>query len=515
MKHPSHHAQTTPDKLAYVMAGSGQGLTYAQLDAVSNRGAQALRALGVGKGEGVAILMENRLEFMEILWACHRAGIIYTAVSRYLTPEEAGYIIQDCGAKVFITSEKYADRGDEFAAQVKPGTKLMMVGGTAPGYDSWEALVAQQPAEPVADGCAGTDMLYSSGTTGRPKGISKAWVEEPIDHINPFLSLLIEGKCGADASSVYLSPAPLYHAAPLRFCLTMGNLGGTVVIMERFDPEAYLEAVQKYGVTHSQLVPTMFVRMLKLPEEVRAKYDVSTIQVAVHAAAPCPREIKQKMIDWWGPVLVEYYAGTEGNGATFCDSHEWLAHPGTVGKPIVGSIYIAGPDGEELPQGETGGVYFNTGIDFVYFGDPEKTAKSFIKPGVGTLGDVGFLDGDGYLYLTDRASYTIISGGVNIYPQETEDLLITHERIADAAVFGVPDEEMGEAVKAVVQLMNPAEASDALEAELIGWVKSRLSHVKAPKSIDFRAELPRTATGKLMKRHLKDEYWAKAKAGAA
>ena len=255
----------------------------------------------------------------------------------------------------------------------------------------------------------------------------------------------------------------------------------------------------------------MFVRMLKLPEEVRAGYDVSTMQTAVHAAAPCPREIKQKMIDWWGPLLVEYYAGTEGNGATFCDSAEWLSHPGTVGRPIVGRILIAGPDGEEMPVGQTGAVYFETGIDFVYYGDDDKTKKSFLRPGVGTLGDVGFLDEDGYLFLTDRASYTIISGGVNIYPQETEDLLITHPMIADAAVFGVPDEEMGEAVKAVVQLFDPARASPELEAELIGWCRGRLSHVKAPRSIDFRPDLPRTATGKLLKRLLKDEYWAAAK----
>ncbi|MEC9431695.1 MAG: acyl-CoA synthetase [Pseudomonadota bacterium] len=510
MKHPSFHARRTPEKIAYVMAGSGESLTYAQLDARSNRGAQALRALGVGPGDHIALLMENRLEFMEIVWAAHRAGVIYTAVSRYLGPEEAGYIIRDCGAKVFIASDAYRDRGPDYLAQAGDA-RCLMVGDCAPGYASWDELTAAQKEEPVADAFAGMDMLYSSGTTGRPKGIAKAFEPNPIEWIHPMLSLLIEHHSKVDDASVYLSPAPLYHAAPLRFCLTMANLGATCVIMEKFDPEAYLAAVQKWGVTHSQLVPTMFVRMLKLPEEVRAAYDVSSIRMAIHAAAPCPKEIKQRMIDWWGPVLLEYYAGTEANGGTVATAEQWLENPGTVGATIVGRIVIADPDGNELPAGEIGDVYFDSGIDFEYFGDPEKSKKSFLRPGCGTLGDVGYVNERGFLFLTDRAAYTIISGGVNIYPQEAEDLLVCHPEVADCAVFGVPDEEMGEAVKAVVQLQDPSGASDDKAAELIGWLRERLSHIKAPRSIDFREDLPRTATGKLMKRLLKDEYWAEAR----
>ncbi len=510
MKHPSFHARQTPDKVAYVMAGSGEAMTYRELDERSNRGAQALRALGVGPGDHIALIMENRLEFMEIIWAAHRAGVIYTAISRYLSPDEAGYIIRDCGAKVFIASDAYLPKAAEYREQAR-GLRCVMLGADAEGYERWEALTAAQPAEPVADEFAGMDMLYSSGTTGRPKGIVRTFARDPVDHINPFLSLLVERYCGATQDTVYLSPAPLYHAAPLRFCLIIGNLGGTVVIMERFDPEEYLAAVETHRATCTQLVPTMFVRMLKLPEEVRAKYDVSSLRTAVHAAAPCPQEIKRRMIDWWGPVLLEYYGGTEGNGATVATSEEWLENPGTVGKAIIGRIAILDPDGKDLPAGEIGDVYFDSGIDFEYFKDPEKTKKAFARPGCGTLGDVGYVNETEHLFLTDRAAYTIISGGVNIYPQECEDLLVCHDKVADCAVFGVPDDEMGEAVKAVVQLAHPSEAGPELEAELIGWCRERLSHMKAPRSIDFREDLPRTATGKLMKRHLKDEYWAKAR----
>ncbi|MGM0585066.1 MAG: acyl-CoA synthetase [Pseudomonadota bacterium] len=511
MKHPAHHARTMPDKIAYRMAGSGDTLTYAELDRRSNQGAQALRRLGVRHGDHIAFLMENRLDFLEIAWAAHRCGVIYTAVSRYLSPEEAGYIIRDCGAKVFITSDRYLDRADEFRAQAGPGVKCLMVGATAPGYDDWTALREAQPAEPVPDERVGTDMLYSSGTTGRPKGIERDVGDAPIDHINPMMSLLCEKMSGMDSDTIYLSPAPLYHAAPLRFTMMVASLGGTAIIMERFDPEAFLRLVEAHRVTHSQLVPTMFVRMLKLPEEVRARYDVSSLKVAVHAAAPCPQEIKRRMIEWWGPILLEYYAGTEATGATVATSEEWLKHPGSVGRSITGRIVILDPEGDELPPGEIGDVYFDTGITFQYHNDPGKTEKAFIRPGVSTLGDVGYLDEDGYLYLTDRAAYTIISGGVNIYPQETEDLLVCHPEVTDVAVFGVPDDEMGEQVKAVVQLADPRKAGPEMEAELIGWARERLSHVKVPKSIDFREELPRTATGKLMKRHLKDEYWAAAR----
>lgn len=506
MTHPSHHARTHPDKTAYRMAGSGRAITYRQLDARSNQGAHLFRALGLKAGDHVALLMENRLEFMEICWAAQRSGLYYTAISRYLTQDEIAYIVKDCGAKVVITSPKCVE---QIAGLVSTSnaTAFYMVEEPAPGFTSWDATLDAQPTTPISDEVAGYDMLYSSGTTGRPKGIKRASENAPIDVPNPFLKLLCATMCGMTSDSIYLSPAPLYHAAPLRFNMMAITLGGTSVIMESFDAEQFLKLVEAHKITQSQLVPTMFVRMLKLPDEVRAKYDVSSLKGAIHAAAPCPVDVKAKMIDWWGPILIEYYAGSEGNGVTVSTSQQWLEHRGTVGKAVVGSIKILDENDAEMPLGEIGTVYFADAPVFSYHNDPEKTKKAFNAKGWSTLGDVGYLDKDGFLFLTDRKSYMIISGGVNIYPQETEDVLITHPGVADVAVFGVPNEEMGEEVKAVVQPHDMARAGKELEAELMLFCRQHLSPIKCPKSIDFAAELPRTPTGKLVKRHLRDKYW--------
>ena len=352
-------------------------------------------------------------------------------------------------------------------------------------------------------------MLYSSGTTGRPKGIKRQTPPTPIDEPSPFMMLLCATMCGMTQDSVYLSPAPLYHAAPLRFSMMCATLGATAIIMELFDAETFLKLVQQYKVTQSQLVPTMFVRMLKLPEEVRNSYDMSSLKGAIHAAAPCPVDVKSRMIDWWGPVLIEYYAGSEGNGVTVSNSHQWLAHRGTVGKAVVGSVKILDENDEEIPAGQIGTVYFADAPVFAYHNDPEKTKKAYNSRGWSTLGDVGYLDDEGFLYLTDRKSYMIISGGVNIYPQETEDVLINHPDVADVAVFGVPNEEMGEEVKAVVQPHDMAKAGPELANALMLFCRKHLSPIKCPRSIDFEAELPRTPTGKLVKRHLRDRYWPK------
>lgn len=516
MTHPSIHAKTNPDKVAYRMASTGQTITYRQLDERSNQGAHLFRSLGLKAGDHIALLMENRLAFMEICWAAQRAGLYYTAISRYLTKDEIGYIVQNCGAKVVITSAQGSETMKSLLSDAPGAPLYYMVDPPITGFRSWEQETAAQPTTPIADEVAGYDMLYSSGTTGRPKGIKREFEGNAIDVPSPFLRLLCEKMCGMNAESIYLSPAPLYHAAPLRFNMMATTLGGTSIIMEHFDAEQFLALVEKYKVTQSQLVPTMFVRMLKLPDEVRSRYDVSTLKGAIHAAAPCPVDVKAKMIEWWGPILIEYYAGSEGNGVTVSTSQQWLAHRGTVGKAVVGTIKILDDEGDEQPIGEIGTVYFADAPSFSYHNDPDKTKKAYNEKGWSTLGDVGYLDDEGFLYLTDRKSYMIISGGVNIYPQETEDVLLTHPDVADVAVFGVPNAEMGEEVKAVVQLRDGTAPSSERAAELIAFCRERLSPIKCPRSVDFEAELPRTPTGKLVKRHLKDRYWpSQPKAAAA
>ncbi len=506
------HARLTPDKPAMISADTGQAVSFAELNERSNRLAQYLYDQGLRRGDHIAVLMENNLAFMEPVWAAFRSGLYVTTINRYLPPDEAAYIANDCGAKALITS--YAKRETAAALlDLIPNCPIrLMVGGVIPGWDSYEEAVATGSPEPLAQEWMGDSMLYSSGTTGRPKGILR-----PLPDITPaegFDARQMANRYGLSAQSVYLSPAPLYHAAPLAYVLTVQSFGGTVVMMERFDPEQALQLIETHGVTHSQWVPTMFVRMLKLPAEVRARYDLSSHQVAVHAAAPCPVEVKRQMIEWWGPILYEYYAGTEASGSTFITSEDWLEHPGSVGRAALGVLHICDEDGKELPIGETGLVYFEREAPtFEYHNDPAKTASARHPDHANwnALGDVGYLDADGYLYLTDRKAFMIISGGVNIYPQAIEDALITHPKVADVAVFGVPDAEMGEAVKAVIEPANGQAPSEDLAAELMTYARERLAHYMAPRSIDFIEEMPRLPTGKLYKRLLRDAYWQERK----
>ena len=504
--HPYLHAQTQGQKAAYIMAASGETVTYAQLDARSNRGAQLFRSLGLKAGDVIAILMENNARFFELAWAAQRAGLYYVCVSTKLTAAETQYILQDCGAKVFITSAAMGPLIDEIPALV-PGLRLYAVGGAHGPYADFEAARAAMPETPISDESAGSDMLYSSGTTGRPKGVKPALSDGPIDAPNA-LQMMAQGLFGFSGDSLYLSPAPLYHAAPLRWCMTVHKLGGTVVVMEKFDPEAALALIEKHQITCGQFVPTHFVRMLKLPEAVRAKYDVSSMKSAVHAAAPCPVPVKEQMIAWWGPVIFEYYAGTEGNGFCWINSENWLTHKGSVGQAVLGELRICDEDGEQVPPRTEGAVYFANGPAVNYHNAPDKTAESYNQHGWTTLGDVGWADEEGYLYLTDRKSFMIISGGVNIYPQEIENLLITHPKVADAAVVGAPCDEMGEKVVAVIQPLDWTGDHDELADELMAFARANLSHVKSPRRIDFMQELPRHATGKLYKRLIRDAYWA-------
>jgi len=512
---PGAHLATHADKPAIVMGGSGFTQTFAELDAAANRLSHVLRAAGVQPGDHVALCLENHDRYMEIVWGCHYAGAVYTACSSRLTSGELAYIVNDCAAKVFITSRYKADQAAEIASQI-PGVGLrLMLDGTIDGYDPYESTVAAQPPTPLdEERVAGMDMLYSSGTTGMPKGVTRAFVPQPLETTANGVSGLLTLLFGGTNESVYLSPAPFYHAAPLRFCMAAQQIGATVIGMEHFDPEEYLRLVETHRATLSQVVPTMFVRMLKLDPEVRARYDVSSLRTVIHAAAPCPQQVKKQMIEWFGPIIHEYYAGTEGNGFVYCNSEMWLAHEGTVGTPINCVVHICGDDGEELPRGESGTIYFESANSFEYHNDPEKT-KGSRHPSQpwSTLGDVGYLDDDNFLYLTDRKAYMIISGGVNIYPQEAENVLVGHPRVVDVAVFGIPNEDFGEEVKAVVQPVtmpaNDAEAA-ALAKELIAYCREHLADVKCPRSVDFRPELPRHPTGKLYKRLLKDEYWKAA-----
>jgi long-chain acyl-CoA synthetase len=502
------YAAATPDKPAMISADSGEVLTFGALNEASNRMAQLLHARGLRRGDHLAILMENNLHFMEPVWAGFRSGLYVTTVNRYLPPDEAAYVVNDCGAKAIVTSYEKRETAAGLAALIPDCPIRLMVGGTIPGWESYEEALAAASPEPLAEEWIGDSMLYSSGTTGRPKGILRPLPQ--LSAADAFKMRQQGNQYGYSQDTVYLSPAPLYHAAPLAFVLGVLSFGGTVVMMERFDAEQALKMIEKYHVTHSQWVPTMFVRMLKLPEEARKAYDLSSLKIAVHAAAPCPVEVKRQMIEWWGPILFEYYAGTEGSGATYITSEDWLKHPGSVGKAGVGILHVCDEDGNDLPPGEAGLIYFEREVaTFEYHNDPAKTraARHPQHDNWNALGDVGYLDEEGYLYLTDRQAFMIISGGVNIYPQAIEDALITHPKVGDVAVFGVPDAEMGEAVKAVIEPAPGQEPTDELAAELLDYARSKLAHYMAPRSLDFIVEMPRLPTGKLYKRLLRDTYW--------
>ena len=503
------HANLRPLQPAFIMASTGEAVTYRELEARCNRLAHLFRNRGLRRLDHYAIFMENNSRYLESCGAGERSGLYFTCVNSYLTPGELAYILTNSQSRILITSRAKLDIARE-AVRECPMVELCIVADGAGESDRIVGLdeaTAGLPATPVADESIGTAMLYSSGTTGRPKGILRPLPEQPPRQQLPvfdFLQKLWRYREGM----IYLSPAPLYHSAPQAAVNLTIRMGGTVIIMESFDPERYLALIETWGVTHSQLVPTMFSRMLKLPEAVRSRYDVSSLEIAIHAAAPCPVPVKEDMIKWWGPIIQEYYGATEAIGFTACDSAEWLAHKGTVGKVMIGELHILDETMTECPTGTAGTVWFKTASPFEYFGDPERTREARSPDGsMSTVGDVGYVDADNFLHLTDRATFMIISGGVNIYPQECENLLITHPKIADAAVFGVPNPDLGEEVKAVVQPMPGIEPGPALVEELIAFCSQSLSRQKVPRSIDFEDELPRLPTGKLYKRLLRDRYW--------
>jgi fatty-acyl-CoA synthase len=493
---------------AIVMSGSGASISYLQLVERSNQLARLFRAAGLVRGDVVALLMENRAEFLEVAWAAQRSGLYYAAINWHLHPDEVAYILADSGAKILVTSSTLTDSLESLRGRMASVRLVLCVGDTLTDTVGYEQRLASYEASPIDDPSEGCELLYSSGTTGRPKAIKRP-LPPPGELVanHSGARAMYHEIYGADEDAVYLSPAPLYHSAPLMSCLTIHRLGGTVVVMERFEAEACLAAIERCQVTLAQFVPTMFVRMLKLDLEVRKRYDLSSLRSAVHASAPCPIWVKYDMIAWWGPILHEYYGGTEGLGTTRITSEEWLAHPGSVGRPGGCVIHILDEQGNELPPGEDGLVYFESERKFEYLNDPAKTASITNSHGWRTIGDVGHTDADGYLYLTDRATFMIVSGGVNIYPQEIEDVLLSHDAVSDAAVFGVPNADMGEEVKAVIELAPGYEASSELGATLIQWAESRLGRFKVPRSIEFSGRLPRDPNGKLYKKHLRAAYW--------
>jgi len=509
--YPDKYAAKNPERAAFIMASSGQSVSYAEFEMRANRMAHLLCAEGLGQRDHFSIMMENNDRYLEACAAGERTGLYYTCINSYLTADELAYILDNSESQILITSMLKLGVAIDAVAQSNKVRKVLVVDAGAnqlpEGFEDYATACQSFPVTPIDNERLGTAMLYSSGTTGRPKGIIRPLPEQPPAEALPIFDFLGQ-LWHYREDMVYLSPAPLYHSAPQAAVNLTIRQGGTVIIMERFDPEAYLSLIEQYTATHSQLVPTMFSRMLKLPEAVRRSYDLSSLEIAVHAAAPCPVMVKQQMIEWWGPIIHEYYGATEGLGFSACNTEEWLAHPGTVGKIVLGELSVLDDEMQPLPQGSPGTLWFKTATEFEYHNDAEKTAEATSPDGeMTTVGDVGYLDEDGFLFLTDRKTFMIISGGVNIYPQESEDLLIAHPKVADAAVFGVPNVDLGEEVKAVIQVVPGTAEEESLTQELLDYLAEHLSRQKIPRSIDYIAEMPRLPTGKLYKRLLRDQYW--------
>jgi len=503
----SVNARDQSGKVAIVDADSGQTITYRTLDERANRVANLLRSLGLVRGDHIAFMLENSVEIFEIALAALRSGLYTTPISTRLKRDEVEYVIRDCEAAVVFLP---ADRSDLAGLdQAFPAVRFFTTGDEPTALPAYEQALAGQSPGPVADQSVGMLFFYSSGSTGRPKGVVRPLPDTPIGQ-QTRSDALMQRLWGFDRTTVYLHPAPLYHAGPLQYNLSVLQSGGTVVLMRKFEAQAALAAIERYKVTHTQWVPTMFGRMLSLPAATRCGFDLSSHRVAIHGAAPCPIDVKQRMIDWWGPIVSEYYSATEANGLCWASSEEWLARPGTVGKACVGEIHIVDEDGNEVPPLTPGTIYFSGGSAFTYHNDAEKTREASHPLGWTMVGDMGYVDDDGYLFLTDRKDFMIISGGVNIYPAEAENVLHAHPEVVDVAVIGVPNPDFGEEVKAIVQPANPARADSAFAAELIAYCRSRIADVKCPRTVDFVEELPRLPTGKLQKKLLRAPYWENA-----
>ena len=501
--HPSVFAERRPDEPAYIMARSGEVVTWSELETRTRQASQLFRSLGLEAGDGIALLLDNHPRFLEICWAAQRSGLYFTPMSWHFTASEADYIVRDSGAKLFLASAAFEAVASEVGMGVGDGVTLLSVDDAFGAFGSYEEARDEHPAEPISDESFGDDMLYTSGTTGRPKGVRRPLDGRPIDHYPQ--SYLYYASAGYREGAVHLAPGPLYHASPLHTSMVAQTFGGTVVVSDRFEPETTLAWIEKYQVSHSNWVPTHFVRLLRLAEDVRSSYDLSSLELVLHGAAACPAWVKEAMIDWVGPILTEYYGGSEGFGACLIDSDEWLAHRGSVGRPLTGGVHIVDEASmEEVPVGEVGMIYFETHAEMTYHNDPDKTKSVRTPEGWATLGDMGSVDADGYVYLADRRADLIITGGVNVYPREVEDRLLSHPGVVDVAVYGTPDDEYGEIVHAVIEPREKENDRELLEKELRLHAAKALSKVKCPRAYEFVESLPRRENGKLYKRLLRD-----------
>jgi len=507
--YPAEIATLDPDRPAIIMGNSGESITYLELSSSINRLAQLFRSKGLGIGSHVAVFLPNDRRFLEIAWACHTAGLRLTPIYASLTAEEAAYIIDDSGAELVVGSAQLPATSQLQAASSGQVTTWLAVDGDLPGWEFYDAQVAQAPDSPIDDMRQGGFMFYSSGTTGRPKGIEAKLTYAPLNEFNELSVTSIMDRILRDAPrsvpEVWLVPGPLYFSAASNLTMAMMHAGSTVILMERFSAENVLELIDRYAVTIAQFVPTHFTRLLALPAEMRDSTNLSTLKAVFHAGAPCPIDVKRRMIEWWGPIISEYYASSEGVGFTWITAKEWLARPGSVGRQVFGSLIVVDEDGKPLPPGVDGQIWAAGAPAFEYR-NVTTEADHRGPAGYRTVGDIGHVDEDGYLYLTDRKAFTIISGGVNIYPQEIENLILEHPMVADVAVFGVPNEEFGEEVKAVVEPREWADAGPALAADLEAFCRQGLAGYKIPRSFDFERSLPRQETGKLKKGELRARY---------
>ncbi|MDY6942244.1 MAG: acyl-CoA synthetase [Pseudomonadota bacterium] len=506
-------AAHTPERTALITPDE-RTLSFGELGGRVNRIAHGMQSLGLGRGERVALLLPNGQAWIEAYMAATQIGLYVTPINWHLVGEEVAYIVANCDAKLLIAHERYAAAAQQAARAAKLTKKQCLAVGKIEGFRPYEELLAGQPDSPPEERYAGNLMLYTGGTTGKPKGVLRPLPEGGPDQAAQLGQLLFSLFDVKPGRGIHLCQGPLYHSAPAGFSTGAMHMGQTLVLMDKWDAEHALQLIERYRVTATHMVPTMFVRLLRLPEETRRRYDLSSLRNVIHAAAPCPVEIKRQMLDWWGPVIYEYYGATEGGG-TLVKPQEWLEHPGTVGRAWPGiQVKILDDDGNELSPNKVGTIYMTAGLgDFEYHKDAEKT-RSVKRDGMITAGDLGYLTDEGWLYISDRRTDLILSGGANIYPAEIESILVTHPKVTDAAVFGVPDPDWGEAVQAVIELVDGESGSPQLAEEIRQHAALHLARYKIPRYIDFSEKLPRLPSGKLLKRRLKDQYAGRYKASA-